>query len=333
MFGGLSFLVVGLMLLFLSAVLFFVADKTELIDTEKLGNLPPLIDWSFLLLIIAIFCLLSEYMSFATVFLIMSILCGIAWILHYSYRKKHQEILEPLSIWHFIDYLRGFFLIFAVIFLLRSFLVDLSIIPSSSMRPGLVVGDFVLVDKFHYGIKLPITNRMLLARHPVARGDIIVFNYPLNRKIQYVKRVVGLPGDTVELKDKNLYINGELIAKSALEATSYLENSYNVQVPYSVAVYRYRQSLGNTTFNIYEIPNRPTLDKTNVKPSNTCQVKSNDYISCHLPPGKFFVLGDNRDNSEDGRYWGFVDEKDIQGRPFFVWMNFKDFSRIGKRVK
>ncbi|QRN40733.1 MAG: signal peptidase I [Neisseriaceae bacterium] len=330
MFGGLSFLVVGCVLLFLAIILFFMADKTELVEE---GNLPVLIDWSFLLLVIAIFCLLSEFFSFATVFFVMTILTGLFYIIYHLYRKSKQTDIEELSLWHLVDYFKGFFWIFLIIFVIRSFIVDLSIIPSSSMRPGLVVGDFVLINKYNYGIKIPISNKTLITNNPVARGDIIVFNFPLNRKIQYVKRVIGVPGDKIEFRDKNLIINGQEISKKLLGIGEYLENSYNVATPYTIKVQEFHQKIDTTEFNIYEIPNRPTLDGDNVKPENPCIIESNNGIVCEVPKGKYFVLGDNRDNSEDGRYWGFVDELDIQGKAFFVWMNFKEPKRIGTKIK
>ncbi|MBN3860496.1 signal peptidase I [Neisseriaceae bacterium PsAf] len=330
MFGGLSFLVVGCVLLFLAIILFFMADKTALVEE---GNLPPLIDWSFLLLVIGIFCLLSEFFSFGTVFLVMTVLTGLAYLIYHFYRKSRQDDIEELSAWHLVDYFKGFFWIFFIIFTIRSFIVDLSIIPSSSMRPGLVVGDFVLVSKYDYGVKMPISNKTLISNKPVARGDVIVFDFPLNRKIQYVKRVIGIRGDKVEFRNKNLIINGQEISKESLGMKEYLENSYNIATPYNIEVEEFHQKIDNTEFNIYEIPNRPTLDADNVKSINPCVIEGDNGIVCEVPEGKYFVLGDNRDNSEDGRYWGFVDELDIQGKAFFVWMNFKEPKRIGTKVK
>mgnify|MGYP000138712052 FL=1 len=328
-FGGLSFLVVACILFFFTVAIFLVADKSELIEGQKL---PALIDWSFLLAILAVFCLLSEFFSFSTVFLLMSLFTGVAYIVYYLNPLPYQETYSHLSIWHFIYYLKGFFLIFLAIFIVRSFIIDLSIIPSSSMRPGLTVGDFVLVNKYHYGLRLPITNRMLFRRHAVARGDVIVFDYPINPKVQYVKRVVGIPGDEVIFHHKELVINGQSISKIPLGITSYLENSYEVKHPYQVQVKRYRQILGAHQFDIFEIPSRPTLEKDSVRVDHPCQLLD-DGMRCHITAGHYLVLGDNRDNSEDGRYWGFVSDDEIQGKPFLVWMNFKQFSRIGTRVQ
>ena len=328
-FGGLSFLVVACILFFFTATIFLVADKSELIEGQKL---PALIDWSFLLAILAVFCLLSEFFSFNTVFLLMSLFTGVAYTVYYFNPLPYQEAYSYLSVWHFVYYLKGFFLIFLAIFVIRSFVIDLRIIPSSSMRPGLIVGDFVLVNKYHYGLRLPITNRMLLRRHTVARGDVIVFDYPINPKVQYVKRVVGIPGDEVIFRHKELVINGQVISKIPLGTTSYLENSYEVKHPYQIQVERYRQILGSHQFDIFEIPSRPTLEKDSVRADHPCQLLK-DGMRCHITAGHYLVLGDNRDNSEDSRYWGFVSDDNIQGKPFLVWMNFKQFSRIGTRVQ
>lgn len=331
MFGGISFLVVGCILGFLAVVLFVASDKNEPIEENKL---PALIDWSFLLAVIAIFCLLSEFLTFTTVFLIMTLITGIAFVAFYFLRKGKSEIIESLSLWHVVEYLKGFFWIFLIIFVVRAFIVDLSVIPSSSMRPGLVVGDFVLVNKYHYGLKTPITNNTIIENNKVQKGDVIVFNFPLNEKVQFVKRVVAIPGDKVIFKDKNLYINDQEIAKKSLGMTSYIENSYNVKTPFVKKVALYEQNLGVKTFNIYEVVNQPEYVGEVLKKEDSCIInESENYLECTLPKGKYLVLGDNRDNSEDGRYWGYVDEKDILGNAFFIWMNFKDFKRIGTIIK
>lgn len=330
LFGGMSFLVSGCVLLFLSIVLFFMSDKTEPIEE---GRLPPMVDWSLLLLLLSVFCLLSEHYTFIAVFLFMTIITGITYIIYHVYRKPQKAVIETLSIWHVIDYFKGFFWIFAILFVIRAFVVDLSIIPSSSMRPGLVVGDFVLVNKFVYGIKLPISNKTLLKNKSVDRGDVVVFDFPLNRSIQYVKRVIGIPGDIVEFSNKNLIINGEKMNKQLLGETQYFENSYNIPDYSEVQVQEFRQNIKGKEFNIYEIADRPTLLVGHVKSEHPCTAKNNNEMVCKVPEGKYFVLGDNRDNSEDGRYWGFVDERDIQGKAFFIWMNLKELERIGTQVK
>lgn len=330
MFAGISFLTVGLLLLFIAAVLFVGADKNIFITD---GDLPALIDWSFLLFILAVFCLLANYFSFESVFLVMCMASGIAYIACLAHRKGEKEIIEPFSFWHVVEYVKGFFWIFLVIFLIRGFVVDLSIIPSSSMRPGLKVGDFVLVNKYDYGFKVPISNHLLWRNKSVQRGDVIVFDYPLNPSVQYVKRVIGIPGDVIKMWHKDLFINGKKIQDQFIEYKKYLENSYNVNQPFEIMVDHYRETIGDRVFSIYRMSNRPTLDPEGVKKRNTCTIFGDEGFMCKVPSGQYFVLGDNRDNSEDGRYWGFVPERNIEGRPFLVWMNFKQPSRIGTWVK
>lgn len=328
MFAGISFLTVGLILLFIAAVLFVGADKNVFITD---GNLPALIDWSFLLFILAVFCLLSNYLSFESVFLLMSVISGMAYIAYLMHRKR--ESIEPLSFWHAIEYVKSFFWIFLMIFLIRGFVVDLSIIPSSSMRPTLKVGDFVLVNKYDYGLKVPISNYLLWPNNAIQRGDVIVFDYPLNPSVQYVKRVIGIPGDTVKMWHKKLFINGKKIQDQFIEHKKYLENSYSVDQPFAIMVDHYRETLGERIFSIYRMANRPTLDPEGVKKRNTCKIFGDEGFECKVPADQYFVLGDNRDNSEDGRYWGFVPERNIEGRPFLVWMNFKSPGRIGTQVR
>ena len=209
-----------------------------------------------------------------------------------------------------VDYARSFFPIFVIVLLLRSFLVEPFRIPSGSMIPTLLVGDFILVNKFAFGIRLPVLNRKIIDIGQPARGDVVVFRYPLDPSTPFIKRIVGLPGDTVRYQDKILYINGEQVS-AASEGTFVGVRS---AAPHTGAAVL-REHLGTVDHDIILTPGVGSLNG-----------------EFQVPAAHYFVLGDNRDNSRDSRYWGFVPDQNLVGRAFFIWMNWDsgpDFKRIG----
>ena len=221
-----------------------------------------------------------------------------------------------------LDWTAGLFPVIAVVFVLRSFLFEPFKIPSGSMIPTLQVGDLILVNKFHYGIRLPVINKKIVANHDPQRGDVMVFHYPINPAVDYIKRVVGLPGDEVSYLNKQLRINGQLIPEVP-KPDYFVEGS-------SVYEQAFEEDLMGVKHQILTRADRPGY----VQPFNSFEFKDNcrysaEGVVCKVPPGHYFMMGDHRDDSEDSRYWGFVPDENIVGRAFFVWMNFGDLSRIG----
>lgn len=222
-----------------------------------------------------------------------------------------------------LDWTAGLFPVILVVFLLRSFLFEPFKIPSGSMIPTLAIGDLILVNKFHYGVRLPVVNKKLIANHDPRRGDVMVFRYPVDPSVDYIKRVVGVPGDEVGYLNKKLTINGQAVE------TQPLPDFYNEDAR------RYAQQ---TTEKLGPVEHRVLTDKGRQgfvlprpefqKFRDQCRYNAEGVI-CTVPPGHYFVMGDNRDNSEDSRYWGFVPDENIVGKAFFVWMNFGNLRRIG----
>jgi len=221
-----------------------------------------------------------------------------------------------------LDWTAGLFYVIAVVFALRSFLFEPFKIPSGSMIPTLQVGDLILVNKFHYGIRLPVINKKIIQNHDPARGDVMVFHYPMNPQVDYIKRVVGLPGDEISYLNKQLKVNGQAISESPLP--DYFVEERNLYE------HAFEEDLLGVKHSILNDPNRPA----GVTPFNGFPFKDNcqysaDGVVCKVPPNSYFMMGDHRDDSQDSRYWGFVPDENIVGKAFFVWMNFGDLHRIG----
>jgi signal peptidase I len=241
---------------------------------------------------------------------------------------KERLYMQP---W-WLDWTAGLFPVIAVVFVLRSFLFEPFKIPSGSMIPTLHVGDLILVNKFHYGVRLPVLNTKLTDGNPVQRGDVMVFRYPPNPNLDYIKRVIGVPGDEVAYLNKQLTINGQPVTKAALAKFFDEDNmSYVPQFEETLPLGANAKEMnGKNTHSLLVYPSgtgavSPLFDFPFRKNCNY----TIEGVTCKVPEGYYFVMGDNRDNSQDSRYWGFVPEKNIVGKAFFVWMNFGSLSRIG----
>lgn len=239
-------------------------------------------------------------------------------------QARNRLLAQP---W-WLDWTAGLFPVIAVVFLLRSFLFEPFKIPSGSMIPTLLVGDLILVNKYHYGIRLPVVNTKLTEGHPVERGDVMVFRFPPQPSQDYIKRVIGLPGDEVVYANKRLAINGQPVATRDLpeffdeDAMRYFKQ-YGEILGAPAQPKAYRLIVDTTRrggFAEAEIGNYPFRE--------ACSYNE-EGLRCTVPAGHYFVMGDNRDNSLDSRYWGFVPDENIVGKAFMIWMNFSDFKRIG----
>jgi len=237
-------------------------------------------------------------------------------------RGRHALEADLLRQPTWIEYSGSFFPVIALVFFLRSFLYEPFKIPSPSMVPTLLVGDLILVNKFTYGIRLPLINKKIIEINNPKRGDVMVFKYPKDMSLDYIKRVVGVPGDKIVYKNKRLQINGE--AMSYTQLPDYLDEE---RLTYS------RQYLENLSGVEHKILNRAEApdELGNIEPypmRKACSYNSEGFV-CTVPSGHYFMMGDNRDNSADSRYWGFVPDQNIVGKAFFVWMNLGNLKRIG----
>lgn len=236
-------------------------------------------------------------------------------------REGLKSRIERQPIW--LEYTAGLFPVIFVVFLLRSFIAEPFKIPSESMLPTLFVGDLILVNKYTYGVRLPVVNTKVMDVGAPKRGDVMVFRYPPDPTVDYIKRVVAVPGDSIRYAEGRLTINGQPVPLSA--AGEFEDRRRLVLYP------KYSETLGEIPHNILTDLNKssriepmgrfPHFDKCSYRGAG---------LECTVPPGHFFVMGDNRENSLDSRFWGFVPEENIVGKAFFIWMNFGDLGRIGR---
>lgn len=268
----------------------------------------------------------------ALILTVLTAVTGLVWLIdRLAFAPKRrlmqaegEEIAEP--IW--VDYARQLFPVVLVVLVLRSFVAEPFRIPSSSMMPTLLVGDFILVNKFTYGLRLPVANTKFLEIGEPARGDVVVFRYPgmgpgdERAGADYIKRIVGLPGDQVAFRDQTVYINGQPVAKQPVGV--YVDGG------------RGRESMTGAT--LYEVS---LGDRTHLSLETSPFSDPRAEGAWVVPEGHFFVMGDNRDRSEDSRYWGFVPEGNLVGKAFVIWLNCQgwfctgafDYTRIGDTIR
>jgi signal peptidase I len=231
---------------------------------------------------------------------------------------RQRLLMQP---W-WLDWTAGLFPVIIAVFVLRSFLFEPFKIPSGSMIPTLLVGDLILVNKYTYGLRLPVLNTKLTNGTPPKRGDVMVFRYPPKPSLDYIKRVVGVPGDEVAYLNKKLTINGQPVSKNAVpeffdeDAMRYFK--------------QFEEDLGGKRHRLLNDDDRPAFipGVEDFPFKQNCRY-SVEGVTCRVPEGHYFMMGDNRDNSLDSRYWGFVPDKNIVGKAFLVWMNFSSLKRIG----
>jgi signal peptidase I len=224
-----------------------------------------------------------------------------------------------------IEMTAGFFPVLALVFVMRSFLFEPFTIPSGSMTPTLLVGDYILVNKFTYGIRLPILNKKVLQVHDPKPGDIMVFRHPNDTATDLVKRVIGVPGDRIDYHGKRLTIDGHALDYRA-QADYLGDESLTMSK-------RYLENLNGVQHDVLETEGQPPLLAVpdDFPGRENCSY-DRDGFACTVPQGQYFMMGDNRDNSSDSRYWGFVPDANIVGKAVFVWMNFHDVGRIGTKL-
>jgi signal peptidase I len=222
-----------------------------------------------------------------------------------------------------VEYARSFFPVILIVLLLRSFLVEPFRIPSGSMMPTLLVGDFILVNKFAYGLRWPVLDTKFIKVGEPHRGDVVVFRFPNEPSVDYIKRIIGVPGDRIYYRDKTIYINGKAVPHMPAGVYNGV-GAGTGQTGYAEAV----EDIGGVKHDILLNPVAPDLPPR-------CEVLA--FGPRTVPPGSYFAMGDNRDNSNDSRCWGFVPEANLVGKAFMIWMNWDsqrngfpiDWSRIG----
>lgn len=259
-------------------------------------------------------------MMFALFMIVILLVTGLIWLFDIVVlsKKRAAGADEPIL----VEYAKSFFPVILVVFLVRSFIVEPFKIPSGSMMPTLLAGDYILVNKFTYGLRVPILNTTFVDIKQPARGDVAVFHYPPDPSIDYIKRVIGLPGDKVSYQNKRLSINGQQLALQDAGQYEYVISGLNI-----MAATQYREQLGSVQHDIliHDVQANYDADAIGAKFAN------NEEIT--VPAGHYLAMGDNRDNSSDSRVWGFVPERNLVGKAFFIWMNFDQGSRIGSVIR
>ena len=250
-------------------------------------------------------------MNFPLILLVLTLLSGGLSLIDRLFFAKNRPVSEKMP--KVFEYSYSFFPVLFAVLVVRSFLGEPFRIPSSSLEPTLLIGDFVLVNKFTYGLRLPVFETKIVSVNNPKTGQIAVFRWPPNPSFDYIKRVIGQPGDTVAYHNKQLSINGVVMKQTFIE--------YTVDPHSGQTVALYEENLKGIKHEIYL---RPDVEATDF------EVK--------IPPHAYFMMGDNRDDSADSRYWGVVDDRFLRGQAFMTWMSvdWKNFSirfnRIGKFI-
>lgn len=265
-------------------------------------------------------------MNFALILFLALVITGAIWLFDHLFSAKKRPAEAKLPV--LVDYSKSFFPVILIVFLLRSFLVEPFKIPSGSMLPTLLIGDFILVNKYEYGIRLPVINKKVIELGSPKRGDVMVFRFPSDPSLDYIKRVVGLPGDVVEYVDKRLIINGQPVSYARAGKYEYTAQGLNF-----VQGDTWREKLGEHNHIAMVQADMPPVILHQVEGAfphrENCGYNDAGF-KCTVPAGHYFMLGDNRDASNDSRYWGFVPDANIVGRAFFIWWNFDDFLNMLK---
>ncbi len=270
---------------------------------------------------------LKEVMGFAAVLLLATTITGVIWGIDAAVLSPRRGAgSEPVV----VEMARSFFPVILIVFLLRSFLYEPFKIPSESMLPTLQVGDFILVNKFTYGVRLPVINKKIVETGSPRRGDVMVFRFPEDPAKDFIKRVIAVPGDTIAYQQKRLTINGKPVDMESLGTATEVDKRLGFRRFES-----FREKFGEKTHTIMVDPDMPGVRLGGIRQfpnRNNCEY-NNVGVVCTVPAGHYFMMGDNRDNSDDSRYWGFVPEENIVGRAVMIWMNFGSLKRIGTSIE
>jgi signal peptidase I len=265
--------------------------------------------------LITLMLAIASIIPFGVFMLLMVVLTGGIWLIDSLFLKKNRPANSEDP--EVLEYAKSFFPVILVVFFVRSFIVEPFKIPSGSMMPTLLTGDFILVNKFTYGLREPVFNHTFFEVGKPKRGDVFVFHFPPEPTTNYIKRVIGLPGDKISYQDKRLTINGKLLDVTEVGDYEYVASGLNM-----IAAKQYREQLSDDVQ--HEILIDPAVPVG-------LQLANGEEIT--IPAGQYLAMGDNRDNSSDSRAWGFVPEQNLVGKAFFIWMNIDQPKRIGTTVK
>lgn len=247
-------------------------------------------------------------MIFALILMIATAITGLIYLFDLFFKFTNQK--NNLVLLKIIKVAKEFFPILLLVFVIRTFIIEPFKIPSGSMMPTLIAGDFIAVNKFSYGLRLPVFNKLIFETGSPQRGDVFVFHYPEDPSIDYIKRVIGLPGDTIRYENKKLYVNDIKLSQTYTDIYKYtLKQNLEISAKEFVE--------GNGAYShsilIHDIPS-----------------DNSEFV---VPEGHYFAMGDNRDNSSDSRVWGFVPDELLVGKAFVIWLNFSQPNRIGNWIK
>jgi len=277
-------------------------------------------EWMFFgLLALGLFGVYQGVISFPLFMILILVLTGVVWLVDHLFFQKmrSKDDKDPTA----VEYAKSFFPVILLVFVIRSFIAEPFKIPSGSMMPTLLAGDYILVNKFIYGLRVPLANNVFFKMNNPERGDVVVFHYPPDPSIDYIKRIIGLPGDTIQYQDKRLTINGEPQALVIGEDYDIEMQGANI-----LAARVASESLGAMEHEVLvtDIPNPYDPGTLGDK------LLAGEVIT--VPDGHYYAMGDNRDNSSDSRVWGFVPDKNLVGKAFLIWLNFEDFGRVGESI-
>jgi signal peptidase I len=266
-------------------------------------------------------------MYFALFMVVFLVIAGAIWLLD-KFVLRQKRPAGAADPWY-VECAKSFFPVILLVFTLRSFLVEPFKIPSGSMMPTLLAGDYILVNKYTYGLRVPILNNTFFKMNQPKRGDVFVFHYPPQPTIDYIKRVVGVPGDKIKYQDKHLIINGKTLDVNLKNDYSYVmsfDDLDGTKRENKMTAQQSTEQLGDVAHDIliHDIANQYNDDAPGAK------LQAGETIT--VPEGQYFAMGDNRDNSADSRVWGFVPEHNLVGKAFFIWFNFNQFGRIGNSI-
>lgn len=314
---------IGILGIILGIILIIAAKNN--VKSKKMEN-------GYFILILGLIGVISEWLDFSNILFIFVIVCIIVIIFDKLYlsKIKNYESKSP----HYVYYSKEFFPVLLVVFILRSFLFEGYKIPSSSMYPNLMIGDYILVEKFAYGIRNPINNRIMLPTKEIQRGDVVVFKDPNARNRDLIKRVIGLPGDIIKYQNKQLTINNVNGKYTDMGSYEYIEND-KIDNDFMVEARKLKEDLFGYSYDIIIMDQLPTLLFNQIKEyknRKNCVYYGDNGFSCTVPKDHYFMMGDNRDNSEDSRYIGFISIDAVLGKAIYVWLNFSNFKRFGTKI-
>ena len=297
--------------------------------------------------------LLSERLDFSMVLVTVVAIAGLVWLVdHLVFEPQRRRTAQaagrdpadlPMPVT--VDYARSFFPVALIVLLVRSFIFEPFRIPSDSMMPTLLDGDFIIVNKYAYGLRLPVLDQKVVSIGEPQRGDVVVFHYPPDPAVNFIKRLVGLPGDHVSIRSDQLIINGvpvPLQSEGRYDDGCYHNMRESTEI---LGTHRHQTLSCLTPDEIVAAPSAScnrTLERNYecIEPSVAGVRDHSDRDEIEVPPGEYLMIGDNRDNSYDGRYWGFVPEDHLVGKATRIWFNWDlhrtggpVWSRIGHRIE